>query len=313
LVAVRRHDSLSEDSESCWRRNKVRTSLAKSTLIDRVDRVDLRVRDVERALSFYRDVVGLRLIERNGDRASLGSAAGPALITLDSTGVDLPADRRATGLFHVAIRFPDRSSLGDALARLVAGNLEVGAGDHAVSEALYIDDPDGNGIELYWDRPVELWPAPTEDAIVPMITAPVDLRSLLEEGSGQQAVGDTAPGGTIVGHVHLQVSDLSETLRFYVDEVGLDLTGRLGDQAGFFSSNGYHHHVGANTWSSRNGRPASVNRAGLNRVLFAVTDVDELEALRSRLVEHERESSGTERQNVVVRDPDRIELHFAVR
>jgi catechol 2,3-dioxygenase len=291
----------------------MRTSLAKSTLIHRVDRVDLRVRDVERALSFYRDVVGLREIERNGQRASLGPPGGPALISLDSSGVDSSADRRATGLFHVAIRFPDRSSLGDALARLVAANLEIGAGDHAVSEALYIDDPDGNGIELYWDRPEEQWPAPTDDAMVPMITAPVDLRSLLEDGRGQEAVDDPAPGGTIVGHVHLQVSDLAETIRFYVDEVGLDLTGRLGNQAGFFSSNGYHHHVGANTWNSRNGRPVPANRAGLSRVLFAVTGVDELEALRSRLSEYGREPTGAEGRDLEVHDPDRIELHFAVR
>jgi catechol 2,3-dioxygenase len=291
----------------------MRTSLAKSTLIERVDKVGLRVRDVDRAVSFYRDVIGLQVMERDVGGASLGPAGGPALITLDSTGVDSPADRRATGLFHVAIRFPDRSSLGDALARLVAGNLEMGAGDHAVSEALYIDDPDGNGIELYWDRPVEEWPAPTDDAMVPMLTAPVDLRGLLEEGRGQEAVGGPAPKGTIVGHVHLQVSDLAETIRFYVDEVGLDLTGRLGDQAGFFSSNGYHHHVGANTWSSRNGRPAPANRAGLSRVLFAVTDADELEALRSRLSEHGREPRGAEGQNVTVHDPDRIELHFVVR
>jgi catechol 2,3-dioxygenase len=291
----------------------MRTSLAKSTLIERVDRVDLRARDVDRALSFYREVIGLQVMERDGGRTSLGPAGGPALITLDSTGVDSPADRRATGLFHVAIRFPNRNSLGDALARLVAGNLEIGAGDHAVSEALYIDDPDGNGIELYWDRPVEQWPAPTEDAMVPMITAPVDLRGLLEEGRGQDAVGGPAPNGTIVGHVHLQVSDLAETIRFYVDEVGLDLTGRLGDQAGFFSSNGYHHHVGANTWSSRNGRPAPTNRAGLSRVLFAVTDVDELEALRSRLSEYGREPNGVEGRNLVVHDPDLIELHFAGR
>lgn len=264
-------------------------------------------------MSLYRDVIGLQVIERDGDRAALGAAGGPALITLDSSGVDSGADRRATGLFHVAIRFPDRSSLGDALARLVAVNLEIGAGDHAVSEALYIDDPDGNGIELYWDRPEEQWPAPTDDAMVPMITAPVDLRSLLEDGRGQEAVDDAAPSGTIVGHVHLQVSELAETIRFYVDEAGLDLTGRLGDQAGFFSSNGYHHHVGANTWNSRNGRPAAANRAGLNRVSFAVTAVDELEALRSRVSEYGREPTGAEGRDLVVRDPDRIELHFAAR
>jgi catechol 2,3-dioxygenase len=284
---------------------------ARSTLIDRIARVDLRVRDVDASLGFYRDVVGLDVVDRSGSRASLRSGGGPVIITLDSDGVTDPAERTATGLFHTAIRFPDRPSLGDALARLVSARMEIGASDHGVSEALYIDDPDGNGVELYYDRPVEQWPAPTGGGLVGMVTAPLDLESLLDDGKGADAVSRPAPEATDVGHVHLQVSDLEGTVKFYVEELGLDLTQRFGGQAGFFSSNGYHHNLGANTWNSRGGAPAAKDHAGLERIVFVVEDSDQLERLRLRLGEYGRSTSGQE-GHLVVADPDGIELHFVL-
>ena len=284
-----------------------RAARTKSTLIDHIVRVDLRVRDVDQSLGFYRDVVGLKEQGRSGTRVDLGAPDGTAFLSLDSEGVDAPADPRAAGLFHIAIRFPTRAALGDALARLAGAGYEIGAGDHAVSEALYIDDPDGNGVELYYDRPAEQWPRPTADMIVPMITAPVDLQGLVAAGSGSSAIARPAAPGTDMGHVHLQVGDLDRSARFYADDIGLDLTGRLGDQAAFFSSQGYHHHIGANTWRSRNASPSPRNRAGLTRVVFAVADRDELEALRLRIGDraHPDRESG-----VVVEDPDGIELRF---
>lgn len=286
-----------------------RAALVGSRLIERIARVDLRVRDVAAALRFYRDVVGLEVREQDDSRAALAAPGGPAFLTLDSTGVTRPADPHATGLFHIAIRFPERRFLGDVLARLAAAGTPVGAGDHAVSEALYVSDPDGNGVELYWDRPEEEWPAPVAGSLVPMVTLPVDLRNLLGEGRGERAVGDRAAGGTDMGHVHLQVSDVDRTARFYVDEIGLDLTARMGADAAFLSSNGYHHHLGANTWRSRGAAPAPRDGAGLERIVFAVEGAERLESLRLRLREHGREVSGDE-TSVVVRDPDGIELRF---
>ena len=288
-----------------------RQSIAKSRLIDAVARVDLRVQDIDHALTFYRDVVGLEVAERDGDRASLRSVDGPVILKLDSRGVTAPADPQATGLFHTAFRFPTRSTLGDALARLAEARLGLGAGDHLVSEALYVDDPDGNGVELYWDRPVEQWPPPTDDAMVPMATLPVDLDGLYRAGRGEAAVGDVAPEGTDVGHVHLQVSDTDQTIRFYVDVLGLDLTGKLGSSAAFMSSNGYHHNVGANTWRSRGSKTAGPDRAGLERIVFGVSDRGELTRLAERLAKNEWSASVNE-DVVVLRDPDGIELHFAV-
>ncbi|HEX2295370.1 MAG TPA: VOC family protein [Actinomycetota bacterium] len=288
-----------------------RASLVRSRLIERIERVDLRVRDVPAALRFYRDVVGLEVREESETRAALASPGGPAFLALDSSGVTRPADPRATGLFHIAIRFPARSALADALARLAASGIPVGAGDHAVSEALYVSDPDGNGVELYWDRPADEWPAPVPGMIVPMVTLPVDLQGLLAGGRGGDAVGEPAAPGTDMGHVHLQVSDVDATARFYTQEIGLDLTARMGAEAAFLSSNGYHHHLGANTWRSRGGSPAGRDRAGLERIVFA-TGPDRLETLRLRLREHGREVSGDEDRSVVVRDPDGIELRFQV-
>lgn len=290
-----------------------RASRVTSTLIDHIERVELRVGDIDRSLGFYRDIVGLEVAERDGHQTSLRAPGGPAFLILHWSGVTSPADRRSTGLFHLAIRFPTRAALGDALARLVDAGLEVGAGDHAVSEALYVDDPDGNGVELYWDRPAELWPGPTDDMIVPMVTLPVDLEGVLSEGSRANAIGASAAPGTDIGHVHLQVADLDRTTRFYGEELGLDIVARMGAQAGFFSSNGYHHHIGANTWNSLNGSPAPRDRAGLERVVFAVGDADQLERVRSRLSEYGRTTRGEEGRDLTIADPDEIELHFVAR
>lgn len=285
-----------------------RTSLTSSTLIDRIDRVDLRVRDIDASLAFYRSVVGLEVADRSGRYAALSAPGGSILLTLDSEGVSAPAERSATGLFHVAIRFPTRPSLGDALARLAAAGIEIGAGDHLVSEALYIDDPDGNGVELYRDRPEDQWPEPQGDMIVPMATLPVDLEGVLGEGRGTGAVDQPAAEGTDIGHVHLQVSDVGETTRFYTEVLGLDLIARMGGQAGFFSSNGYHHHVGANTWNSRHGSPASRDHAGLERVVFTA-GTSELQTLRERLAEHGHRVDEQDGE-LVLHDPDEIEIRF---
>jgi catechol 2,3-dioxygenase len=287
-----------------------RASLVKSTLIDHIQRVDLRVQDIDAALSFYRDVVGLRVVNQDTSTARLASDDGPVFITLSSDGVTAPAEPRATGLFHTAIRFPTRRSLGDALARLVQAGLSIGAADHLVSEALYIDDPDGNGVELYWDRPVEEWPPPSPDMLVPMASLHLELQNVMDEGTGYDALHQPAPPGTDVGHVHLQVSDVDATATFYSEVLGLDTTAKLGDQAGFFSSNGYHHNLGANSWRSRGGKPARSDAAGLEMVVFAVSEPAELDALRSRLLERGVGVSGDPEAALVIHDPDGIELHF---
>jgi catechol 2,3-dioxygenase len=286
-----------------------REALTRSRLIDRIERVDLRVRDIDTSLGFYRDLVGLEVLSRDEHHAELGPPGGPVMLRLDSTGVTFPAEQRSTGLFHVAIRFPNRPALGDVLARLASAQMAIGAGDHLVSEALYIDDPDNNGIELYRDRPVDEWPEPEGDMIVPMATLPVDLDGVLSEGRGADAVGRQAAPGTDIGHVHLQVSDIPATTRFYSEVLGLDLIATLGAQAGFYSSNGYHHHIGANTWNSRGAQPARKDQAGLERIVFAVRERDELQDAKVRLAEFGA-STQEDADELMVLDPDGVELRF---
>ncbi|MDQ3879428.1 MAG: VOC family protein [Actinomycetota bacterium] len=178
-----------------------------------------------------------------------------------------------------------------------------------MSEALYIDDPDGNGVELYWDRPADQWPPPADGMITPMATLPVDLHALLDEGRGAAAVAEAAPDDTDVGHVHLQVSDVDATTRFYRDVIGLDVTAHLGSSAAFFSSNGYHHNIGTNTWRSRGAKPSPKDHAGLDRVVFGVTDGDALAELREPMRASDA-SWSDDAGEVVVTDPDGIELRF---
>jgi catechol 2,3-dioxygenase len=279
-----------------------------STLISEVARVDLRVTSIDRAVSFYRDIVGLEVAARDEQRASLRAPGGRVLVALDAGGVETGADRRATGLFHTAFLYPDRASLADALARVLAAGYPVGNGDHGVSEALYVDDPDGNGVELYRDRPRQEWPKPPPGARVGMYTAPVDLEGLLAESRTRARTA--APEDTAIGHVHFQISDLEDSLRFYVDGVGLDLMQSMGGSAAFLSSRGYHHHIGANIWNSRGGTAAPRRRAGLDRVVFRVENPEDLELARQRLAALGYETSGDSRE-LVVRDPDGIELRFA--
>jgi catechol 2,3-dioxygenase len=283
------------------------TRSATSTLVDSIAAVELRVRSIPAAAAFYCTDVGLELGDLEAHRAELRTPGGPVRLRLRSRGVEGPSEAGVTGLFHTAFLFPGRPSLGDALARLVEAGHSIGAGDHGVSEALYVDDPDGNGVELYRDRPVHEWPR-TGSGGVDMYTRPVDLDDLLASRSGEGA--DAA--GPVVGHVHFRVADVAETVRFYVDGLGLDLVARMGDQAAFMSSGGYHHHVGANSWSSRGCPPASPERAGLDRVEFAAGNASELRNARARL-EHLGYEVGGDDGGLVVRDPDDIELRLTAR
>jgi catechol 2,3-dioxygenase len=228
-------------------------------VITAVRRVDLRVDDLDAATAFYRDVVGLEL-----DDAALRAPGGEPLVTLSADGVTGPAPRRGAGLFHTAFRYPTRADLADALRR--AAPYLTGASDHGVSEALYLDDPAGNGVELYWDRPRDVWPAD-------MFTAPLDLRDLVRQAGGSPR----APEGADVGHVHLKVSDLPRAERFWVGDLGFEVMHRYGDQAAFVATGGYHHHVGLNTWMSLGAPLSPRERAGIDRVVFA-TDGEAREA-----------------------------------
>ena len=230
--------------------------------------VALTVADLDRSTAYY-ERLGLQVHQRDGDTVVLGVPDRPLL---ELTGV--PGARPAdgfTGLFHFAILLPRRADLARWLAHAAGADLHLtGASDHFVSEALYLRDPDHHGIEVYWDRPRELW----EGQVMERMTSfRLDLDSLMDELGGEPAAPyEGMPEGTVMGHVHLRVRDVAETIAYYRDELGLELMAHLGDQAAFFAAGGYHHHFGANTWESRGATPAPDGHATLRHATIVVPE-----------------------------------------
>ena len=251
-----------------------------------IGRVALRVGSLDRVLPFYRDALGFG-VERDarGDgqpaRVRL-TAGGETLLALEERPDAPPRGESEAGLFHVAVRVPDRAALADALARIRrAGATLTGASDHLVSEALYLRDPAGNGVEVYRDRPREAWPR-ADDGGVAMDTLPLDLDDLSGANEGSdRGDADVLPAGTDVGHVHLEVADLPRAEAFYADALGMNVRARYGDAAAFLAAGDYHHHVGLNTWNGRTS-PAD-DGLGLAWFEVAFPDADARDAARRRL------------------------------
>ena len=217
-------------------------------MITSVGPVSLVVPNQQRSVDFYRNVLGFFLLSEQGDAAVMGTADGKILLTLSENPEAPPVSRRVPGLFHFAVLFPSRAALGKELAHLIKAGWKLsGAGDHLVSEALYLDDPDGNGIELYYDRPRSVWEF--EDGKVKMDTLSVDIESLLAEGAADTTPWTGIPNGTTMGHVHLKVNDVDAAGTFYQALLGFDLMATW-EKALFVAAGGYHHHLGLNAWVS---------------------------------------------------------------
>lgn len=244
----------------------------------RMGPVELSVSELERSVAYWRDTVGLRVLAQEGGRASLG--ADVELVRL----VEEPGARSArgyAGLYHVALLLPDRPSLARWLAHAARERLPLeGLSDHAVSEAIYLRDPDQHGIEIYADRPRAQWEGRVMEL---MTTIPLDVDSLLGELDDPATTEFTGlPDGTCIGHTHLCVSDVAETVHFYRDVLGLELMAQLGPMAAFLAAGGYHHHIGANTWESRGAPPAPPGTARLLRATIVLPDEHELGRVADR-------------------------------
>jgi catechol 2,3-dioxygenase len=233
----------------------------------RMGAVHLTVADLARSLDWYENAIGLRVHARDGDTVRLGAGGDDLLVLTEQPGA-LPADGYS-GLFHFALLVPARPDLAQFLAHAARNRVPLqGLSDHAVSEAIYLRDPDGHGIEVYADRPREQWEGRVGQR---MTTLPLDVENLLGEADGAPFAG--LAEGTTMGHVHLCVADVEASVAFY-RELGLDLTARYGDQAAFLSWGGYHHHVGANTWQSLGAPYAPADRARLVRFEILGGDAD---------------------------------------
>ncbi|UOK73044.1 VOC family protein [Ancylobacter polymorphus] len=247
----------------------------------RLGAVRLRVRDAARSAAFYTGTVGLALLGKGEDGSLRLGVGDETLIELVGAPDAHARPAGTTGLFHVALLVPDRPALAVVLRRLVAQGVRLGASDHLVSEALYLDDPDGNGIEIYRDRPEGDWR--WDKATIEMATHPLDLRKLLADVPEGAPLDAPMPEGTRVGHVHLQVGDLARARAFYVDRLGFAITTERYPGALFVSAGGYHHHLGLNIWHSRNGGPAPANSVGLVAYEIVLPDAAAVEAVRARL------------------------------
>jgi catechol 2,3-dioxygenase len=226
----------------------------------RISAISLRVANLEVCQHFYQEVLGMQVHQGQDGQVWLGPQNGQPILGLQAApGAPRPV-HNATGLYHVAYLYPSRQALGNALRRLVTMRWPLqGFADHLVSEAIYLADPEGNGIELYRDRPRSEWHF--TNGRVAMATDPLDVDGVLAEAS--EVPEEHMPAGTRIGHVHLKVASTSQGEAFYCQALGFGLMARYGPSASFVSAGGYHHHIGMNTWSSAGGPPPAPDATGL--------------------------------------------------
>ncbi|WP_221566863.1 VOC family protein [Alkalihalobacillus sp. TS-13] len=222
--------------------------------------VHLAVSDLKRSIDFYTNHLGFSVLEEKDGLVSLTANGKNPLITLKEKKDAEPKQRRATGLYHFAILLPTREDLGASLKRLIDKRYPLqGGSDHLFSEALYLADPDGNGVEIYTDRPADQWT--WNDGELPFVSDPLDMEDLLK--TAYTKTRDGLPADTVIGHIHLHVNDLERAKQFYVDGLGFDITVPFRHQALFVASGGYHHHVGLNTWNGTGAPRPQENEVGM--------------------------------------------------
>jgi len=269
--------------------------------------VTLLVGDLDAMTRYYRDVVTLQVIAAEGDTVTLGRA-GRAIVILRHEAGLRHAPAGAAGLFHTAILFESQTALAAALFSLAqhAPGTFTGSADHLVSQAFYATDPEGNGIELYWDRDRSAWS--WTHGQVEMATLHLDPNAFIRDHlTDAAAAGSTAADAASVGHVHLSVGDVTTARAFYVDTLGFDVTAELDGSALFVSAGGYHHHMAMNVWNSRGAGPR-MPALGLGRVDLALPDRDSLGELSERLRHHRVEIEDDGRTTTFT-DPWRNTLH----
>ncbi|WP_010529186.1 VOC family protein [Lentibacillus jeotgali] len=268
-----------------------------------VGEVNINVTDLDQALSFYQHVIGFNILEQTDRKAVLTADGKTPLLTLVQPAAPLPKEERTSGLFHFAILLPSRADLSSFLRHIAKAGARLGASDHLVSEALYLNDPDGNGIEVYHDRPSSEWS--WSNGQVTMSTEPLDADSLLAE-SDQEWKG--LPEETVMGHIHLHVANLKSTEKFYADGLGFQVVTNY-PGALFTSTGGYHHHIGLNIWNGENAPVPSDNSAGLNWYSLIFPDNESREEKVNNL---ERAGVSIQQENnaYIVNDPSGNEIHL---
>ncbi|MFC4803027.1 VOC family protein [Neobacillus sp. GCM10023253] len=224
-----------------------------------VGQVNLKVENLQRSLAFYQQVIGFKVLEQSERSASLTADGKTVLLSIEQPTNVVPKQGKTTGLYHYALLLPKRSDLARIVQHFAEIGLRFGSSDHLVSEALYLSDPDGNGIEIYIDRDPSVWN--WNKGEVAMAVDPLNFSDLLS--GGKQPAWEGLPAGTVMGHIHLHVSELKKTEEFYIKGLGFEVVNRFGSQALFISDGKYHHHIGLNTWNGVGAPAPSPNSVGL--------------------------------------------------
>ena len=269
-----------------------------------IGRVALKVANLEKMTRFYQEIIGLQVIEQNATQSTLG-VDDAVLLELQKVQNPLPVTPK-TGLYHVAFLLPTRKDLGNALRHYLTVKAPViGASDHGYSEALYLNDPEGNGIEVYRDKPQSEWDIRADGEIVG-VTLEMDAEGVLATSN---STWNGFPKGTIVGHVHLKVADLMQTENYFTEVLGLSLKNNFGNQAKFFATGDYHHHIGSNIWLGKNVPAMIENDLGLDYFSFLVpnqAELDRLEKHWKNRIDYTKDESGS----LTVVDPNGITIKF---
>jgi catechol 2,3-dioxygenase len=270
----------------------------------RLGSVSLKVSHLQRSILFYTHVIGLSVLNSDDTSASLGVGHTP-LVHLIEIADAIAQPRRTTGLYHLAILLPTRRDLAFKVKHLIQVQYPFGYADHLVSEAFYLDDPDGNGIEIYRDRPRSEWT--WRNGTLQMDNAQIDFDSLFAEVEGETIQADM-PVGTVLGHMHLRVGDAQQAEKFYGEMLGFDTTTHM-PSAAFMSAGGYHHHLGLNAWQSQNGKSAPENSVGLRHFEVILPNGSEVQRVAQHLTQNAVE--WTQLANGIrLNDPWQNTIHF---
>lgn len=272
-----------------------------------VSHVEIKVSDLTQSTRFYTEVLGLNIKEQTSNSVSFTTNGQDVLLTITQPKTINKKQEQRTGLYHFALLLPKRSDLAQVVRHFVNLGVRFGGGDHLVSEAIYLNDPDGNGIEIYVDRDASVWQ--WSNGEVSMTTDPVDFDDLLKESI--DPVWNGLPKETVMGHIHLQVNDLAKNKEFYVDGLGFDVVSRYGREALFLSDSNYHHHIALNTWSGTQIKHAEKTETGIESysIVFPSEEkrqetVASLRELGIPVMEEENE--------VTVFDPSDIKLKLMI-
>jgi len=243
-----------------------------------VTNVEIKVSDLQRSLNYYQEVIGFKVLQQESHKATLTADGKTALLTIVQPETVEEKTRFTTGLYHFALLLPSRRDLANVISHFHKNGVYFGASDHDVSEALYLSDPDKNGIEIYADRPEDKWTWHSNQ--VHMVTEPLNIQSILAEGNDTWS---ELPTGTVMGHIHLSVSNLTEAEEFYTKGLGFDIVTRYGTQALFISTGRYHHHIGLNTWYSENAPKLGEHQVGLKTFSLRLDNEQQVATMKENL------------------------------